>query len=176
MTEVQSRAAPKRNRVRVNGIVSASALAVHFACTRENIARLEREGIIDRLADGYDRDASRLKYIRHLRKPRSARTEADAGHIAAKTAMLEIKIAQQRRELVRREDCDALIDQIAGVMLTGLSGLAARVSRDPAVRQNVEVAVRQIRIELAQTCELLGDRAGEPPLADQQRQAQEATA
>ena len=160
MTEVQGRAAPKRNRVRVNGIVSASTLAVHFGCTRENIARLEREGIIDRLADGYDRDASRLKYIRHLRKPRSARTEADAGHIAAKTAMLEIKIAQQRRELVRREDCDQLIDQIIGVLLTGLSGLPARCSRDPSVRNNIENACRQIRTEMAQVCETLGDKAG----------------
>ena len=178
----QERATAKRNGRADHAatLVSGYALARHFGITRQAVDVLASTGVIERRPDDhkFDQDQSRLKYFAHLRSEhrKSPRLQADATFVAAKAEMLQIKIAQQRRELVRREDCDALIDQIAGVMLTGLSGLAARVSRDPVVRQNVEVAVRQIRIELAQTCELLGDRAGEPPLADRQQQAQETAA
>jgi predicted ThiF/HesA family dinucleotide-utilizing enzyme len=47
--------------------------------------------------------------------------EADADHVKVKTEMLQLKLASARREMVRRADVDALIDDIAGVTLTALS-------------------------------------------------------
>jgi hypothetical protein len=47
--------------------------------------------------------------------------------------------------LVRRDATDELIDQIAGTMLTDLSGMAARCSRDMHVRRNIDAVVMQIR-------------------------------
>ena len=44
--------------------------------------------------------------------------------------MLRLRLILKRRELVRREDVDALIDEICGVVLTHLSGMGARCSRD----------------------------------------------
>jgi hypothetical protein len=66
---------------------------------------------------------------------RSPRTEADAGHVKAKTELLQIKIEEKKRTLVRRDAADELIDQIAGTVLTHLSGMAARCSRDMVIRQ-----------------------------------------
>ena len=167
MTEVmtQGRAA-KRDRVRMvaDDIVTANSLATHLGCTRQNIARLTAEAIIEQRSDGcYDQTASRLRYIKHLRMPRSSRAEADAAHVKVKTEMLQLRVLQQKRELVRREDVDALIDEICGVVLTHLSGMGARCSRDMGVRREIDAVVHQVRTELAQACTAMADEHGEPP-------------
>jgi hypothetical protein len=171
MTEVTTeRAAPKRDRVHrvADDIVTANSLATHLGCTRQNIARLTAEAIIEQRSDGhYDQTASRLRYIKHLRMSRSARSDADAAHVRAKAKMLQIKIMERQRKLVLREEANALIDEICGVVLTHLSGMAARCSRDMAVRRNIDAVVYQVRTELAQACTRMADERGEPPL-DQQ--------
>jgi hypothetical protein len=52
--------------------------------------------------------------------------------------MLQLRLMEERRELVRRDDVDALIDQLAGITLTHLSGMADRCSRDMQVRRNID--------------------------------------
>ena len=178
----QKRATAKRNGRADHGatLVSGYALARHFGITRQAVDVLASTGVIERRAADhkFDQDQSRLKYFAHLRAEhrRSPRLQADAAHIAAKAEMLQIKIMQQRRELVLQSDVTAMFDQVCGIMLTALSGLPARCSRDPAVRRNIELVTHQVRIELAQVCEQMGDKAGEPPLDQQNREAQETAA
>jgi hypothetical protein len=69
--------------------------------------------------------------------------------------------------LVRRDDANELLDTVCGVVLTHLSGMAARCSRDMIVRRNIDAVVHQVRTELAQVCLRMADERGEPPL-DQQ--------
>ena len=174
MTDVQTERAPKRpkrdkvHRV-ADDVVTANSLATHLGCSRQNIARLTAEAIIERRADGhYDQSASRLRYIKHLRtSSRTVRSEADSQHVLAKAQMLQIKITQQQRKLVLREDANALLDEMCGIVLTHLSGMAARCSRDMTVRRNIDAVVHQVRTELAQVCTQMADERGEPPL-DQQ--------
>jgi hypothetical protein len=131
------------------------------------VARFLLEAIEQRSDGCYDQSASRLRYIKHLRTPRSSRSEADAAHIRAKAEMLQIKIMQQRRKLVLREDVNELLDTICGIVLTHLSGMAARCSRDMVVRRAIDNVVFQVRTEMAQACTSMADECGEPPL-DQQ--------
>ena len=163
MTEVMTQdRAPKRDRVRMvaDDIVTANSLATHLGCTRQNIARLTAEAVIEQRSDGcYDQTASRLRYIKHLRMPRSSRAEADAAHLRAKAQILQIKIMQQQRKLVLREDANALIDEMCGVVLTHLSGMAARCSRDMVIRREIDRVVYEVRRELAQVCFKDGGRA-----------------
>ena len=164
------RAAPKRDRVHrvADDIVTANSLATHLGCTRQNIARLTAEAVIEQRSDGhYDQTASRLRYIKHLRTPRSSRAEADAAHVKVKTEMLQLRMMERQRKLVRREDANALIDEICGMVLTHLSGMGARCSRDMVVRRNIDRVVYEVRTELAQACTRMADERGEPPL-DQQ--------
>ena len=159
--------APKRDKARMvaDDIVTASSLAAHLGMTRQNVAQLTAAAVIEQRADGnYDQAASRLRYIKHLRAEhrRSPRTEADAAHVAVKTEMLRLRLLEKRRELVRKEDVAELIDTMAGITLTHLSGLGARCSRDVEVRRNIDRVVHQIRTELAQACTRLADERGEP--------------
>jgi hypothetical protein len=67
---------------------------------------------------------------------------------------------------VRRADVDALIDGIAGVVLTHLSSLPARCAPrgDLAIRRRIERVVFEVRTEIAKVCQEIADKCGEPPL------------
>ena len=110
-------------RSRKPATVSASAQAQHLDCSRAYIGKLEAGGVIQRRGDGFPLDQSRVAYLRYLRRKRrqSPRSEADADHVRGKTEMLQLRLMEKRRELVRQKDVDALIDQIAGVTLTANS-------------------------------------------------------
>jgi hypothetical protein len=118
--------------------VSASSLALHLDCSRTYMGKLEAEGVIQRQGGGFQLDQSRVAYLRYLRRERqqSPRTAADAEHALAKATLLRIRIEEKQRTLVLRADVDALIDGIAGTVLTHLSSLPARCAlrgdRDPA--------------------------------------------
>jgi hypothetical protein len=153
--------------------VSASALALHLDCTRAYVGKLEAEGVIQRQGDGFSLDQSRVAYLRYLRRERrqSPRSEADADHVKIKTEMLQMRLMEKRRELVRRADVDALIDGIAGVTLTALSSLPARCAPrgDLATRRNIERVVFEVRTEMANVCQEMANKCGEPPLGDDAR-------
>jgi hypothetical protein len=85
-----------RPRSRKAGTVSASAL--HLDCTRTYIDKLEAEGVIQRLGDGFPPDQSRVAYLRYLRCERrqSPRSEADAEHAKAKAALLRLRTSSGR--------------------------------------------------------------------------------
>jgi hypothetical protein len=76
---------------------------------------------------------------------------------------------EKKRELVRRDEVDAPIDDIADVTLTALSSLPARCAPrgDLAVRRSIERVVFELRTEIAKGCLEMADKCGEPPLDKQ---------
>jgi hypothetical protein len=160
-----------RPRARKLAPVSASALAQHLDCSRTYIGELEAEGVIQRQGDGFPLDQSRVAYLRYLRRERrqSSRGEADADYVKVKTEMLQLRLMEKRRELVLQSDVDELTDQLCGVVLTHLSGMAARCAPhgDLAVRRNIERVVFEVRTEMANVCLQMADKCGEPPLDEQ---------
>jgi hypothetical protein len=151
--------------------VSASALALHLDCSRTYIGKLETEGVIQRQGDGFPLHQSRIAYLRYLRRERQQlpRREADATHVAVKTEMLQLRLTEKKRELVRQSDVDELIDGIAGVTLTALSSMPARCAPrgDLAIRRSIERVVFEVRTEIANVCQQMADKCGEPPLSEQ---------
>src|SRR3954469_16952902 len=93
----------KRDKARMvaDDVVTANSLATHLGMTRQNVARLTADGIVERRSDGcYDQTASRLRYIKHLRAEhqRSPRTQADADHVRVKTEVLKLSLLEKQRE------------------------------------------------------------------------------
>ena len=158
-----------RPRSRKPSTVSASALALHLDCSRAYIGKLEAEGVVHRQGDGFPLDQSRVAYLRYLRRERrqSPRNEADAEHAKAKAALLRLRIAEKQHELVPRVDFDAVIDGIAGVVLTHLSGMAARCSNDLAVRRKIDAVVYEVRKEMAKVALEMADKSGGPSVSEQ---------
>ncbi|MBR0778567.1 hypothetical protein JQ625_27360 [Bradyrhizobium diazoefficiens] len=169
MSETVEPIAPiPRPRSRRSETVSASALAQHLDCSPAYIDKLEAEGVIQRQGDGFPLDQSRIAYIRHLRRERrqSPRSEADAALVAAKTEMLQLRLMEKKGELLSREDFDEAIDSMAGIVVTHLSGMAARCSNDLIVRRKIDALVHQVRRELAEHCIRSADKRGERPLSE----------
>jgi phage terminase Nu1 subunit (DNA packaging protein) len=162
-----------RPRSRNPVTVRASELAQHLDCSRTYIGKLEADGVIQKQGDGFALDQSRITYLRYLRREHrhSPRSQADAAHVAAKTEMLQLRLMEKKRELVGRSDVDELIDGIAGVTLTALSGLPARCAPrgDLAIRRSIERVVFEVRTEIAKACTKLADEQGEPPLDEQEK-------
>jgi hypothetical protein len=82
---------------------------------------LTAEALIERRSDGcYHQTASRLRYIKHLRSEhrRSPRTEADAEHVAVKTEMLKLRLMEKKRDLMRTDEVNEMIDSMVGLVLT----------------------------------------------------------
>jgi hypothetical protein len=137
--------------------VRASALAQHLDCSRTYIGKLEAKGVIQRQGDGFSLDQSRVAYLRYLRRERrqSPRSEAHADHVKVKTEILQLRLMENRRELVRQADVDALIDGIAGVTLTALSSLPARCAPVVTLRSGAASSgvVFEVCTEIANVCQ-----------------------
>jgi len=157
MAETATIKRPKSHRRGAQATVSATQLGYHLDLSRQRIAVLaDVEHVIVRLPNGlFDQDDARLRYLRWLRDPerRSARTQADADFVKAKTEMLQLKLAEKRSELVRQSDVDALIDELVGITLTAMSSMPARCAPrgDLATRRCIEQVVFEVRTEIANT-------------------------
>ena len=125
--------------------------------------------MIQRQGNGFRLDQSRVAYLRYLRRERqqSPRSVADAALVAAKTEMLQLRLMEKKRQLLRREDFDEAIDSVAGIVLTHLSGMAARCSNDLAVRRKIDAVVYEVRKELANVALEMAAKNGEPSLEQQ---------
>jgi hypothetical protein len=169
MTDVTTHNVRKR---RGNGTarevtVSGRALAVHLDCSRSYIQQLEAEGVLHREDDGFPLDRSRVAYLRFLKRERkqSPRTEADTAFQQAKTALINIRIAEKKKVLMLASDHEAFVERLVGLFLTGLSGFAAQIGgRDMAKRRAVDQVVHGLRVQIAEAAGKLADETGEPPL------------
>lgn len=140
--------------------VSSAALAVHLDMTRQNVARLTAEGIIERTSAGYLMGDSRRRYIRHLREEyrKSPRAAADADLQRHKARLLEMKVARQERETILVSEHEEFMDDVLGLTLTHLSGWPARIGgHDLALRQKAEALIFELRTEIANHCQRLAD-------------------
>jgi hypothetical protein len=145
--------------------VSSATLAAHLTMTRQNVARLTAEGILERTSAGYLMDDSRRRYIRHLREEyrKSPRAAADADLQRHKARLLEMKIAEQEREAILVSDHNDFVHESIGLVLTYLSGWPARIGgHDLALRRKAEALVFELRTEIANQCQRLADEHGEP--------------
>src|SRR4051794_33216605 len=141
-----------RRRSAKHVTVSASALAQHLDCSRSYIGKLEAEGVIQRQGGGFPLEGSRVAYLRRERQ-QSPRSEADADHVKTKTEMLQLRLMQARRELVSREAHETMIDDMAGLVLTKLSGWPARIAgADLVLRRRAEAMLRELRTDIAEAC------------------------
>lgn len=59
----------------------------------------------------------------------------------ARTREIELRIAERSRALIPIEDAEAVVADLAGAVLSQLSGLPARVTRDLTLRRKIEAEV-----------------------------------
>ena len=99
---------------------------------------------------------------------RSPRTAADAEHTRDKTEMLQLKLAKKRRDLVRQTDVDEwLIALLASCSLRSAAGLRALRAPTLWCGGGAEAILFELRTEIANACQAMAYKNGEPPLSEQ---------
>ena len=146
--------------------MSSAALAAHLSCVPSYIRKLVEQGVIERRGDGrFDQDQCRLKYLAHLREARkvSPRGAVDTAFTAAKTALVQLRVAERAGKLIPGEQHDARCEEIAGTFLAALSSMPAQVAvGDLSMRRRLERWVYDTRTSIAKVMLAKADAEGEP--------------
>jgi hypothetical protein len=159
--------------VRDNGdsSVTATQLGRHLDLTRQRICQLVAEHLIEPLPDGrhFNQDICRVRYLRWLRGPerRSARVQADADFVRAKTELIDIRIREKKRDLIETDEAIAAMEKLiaTATVLAAMGGMGARCAgHDLLLRRKIDQVVYETRVSLAETFNKFADEAKEPPL------------
>jgi hypothetical protein len=157
----------KPNGAKHDALVSAVALARHLCCARSHLDKLVDQRVIERLADGrFDQDACRAKYLARLREQRklTPRSAADTAFTSAKTALVQLRVAERAGKLIPGEQHHARVEAMLGLFLSALSSLPAQCAPigDHTMRRLLERWVIDARTAIANAGNKLADEAGEP--------------
>jgi hypothetical protein len=131
--------------------VSASALALHLDLSRTRVQQLTADATFQRTAAGYPLDECRIRYIRALRttRPRSQKSEIELEFLLAKTRKMTLEVAEKERSLAPVNDMLDMVDLMAGLFITHLGALPARVTQDLELRKKIRSVCTDIRREIA---------------------------
>jgi len=129
-----------------DGAQPANMIAVATAArllmvSDERLRQLVKLGYVKRSVKGqYDLVDVVQGYIKSLKdeEKRGTKTATDTRMKDAKTAEIEMRIAEKRRQLIPVEDHHAAIDIVVGKVRAEFSGLPARVTRDMGLRRQLE--------------------------------------
>ena len=145
--------------------VSSAAMAQHLDCAPSYVRKLVDQGVIERRSDGkFDLDRCRTKYLAHLREARkvSPRGAVDSAFTAAKTALVQLRVAERAGKLIPGEQHDARCEEITGTFLAALSSMAAQVAiNDLSMRRRLERWVYDTRMSITKVMLAKADAEGE---------------
>ena len=134
-------------------IVTATELAAHLDCARSYLDKLEAGGVIVREpGGGLNLAASRVAYIRYLRRERTTtqKGEAEAAFLKAKRIALEVRTAQKLGQLFPTQVALEVIDQYVADVTVALQNIPARAAGgDRVLRRRIETAVFEARKEIS---------------------------
>lgn len=134
-------------------IVTAVALAAHLDCARSYLDKLEAGGVIVREpGGGFNLAASRVAYIRHLRRERTTTQKgaAEAAFLDAKRIALEVRTAERIGKLFPTTVAEAILDEYIAGATVALQNMPTRIAgSDIALRQRVEREVLEVRRAIA---------------------------
>jgi phage terminase Nu1 subunit (DNA packaging protein) len=117
--------------------ISQEELAKHLDCTSRAIRDLIASGVLPgRSGKGYDPDASRVAYLRHLRERAAGRrgngdldlVQERAALARAQTESAELRNAERRGALVSAEDFDAGAIALATTISSAFQFLPSQVA------------------------------------------------
>ena len=127
----------------------------------ERVRQLVKDGWIVRL----DRDRYRLVDVvqgylrfRNDAERRATKSGADARVRDARAQEIEIRTAERVGDLVPIDEFDAMVDGIAGLFRSELSGLPARFTRDLQLRRMLERELNGILDRIADRAEQIAAR------------------
>ena len=125
-------------------LATVTALSLHLDVSREQIVRLEKQGVIERLPSGdFDLDVSRVRYLRHLRERRPGGGEHRKAFEKARADRERLKLMKECGEVCYMSEFIEAGDQMVYVVQNWLEPVPGQVGgRDLKLRKLVEDKLR----------------------------------
>ncbi len=134
------------------GTITTAQAARLLMVSDERIRQLAKNGHIPKIAkDCFNLVAVVQGYIRFLKdeERRSSKSAADSRVREARAAEIERRMAREDRDLIMLDEAMAAYDFAAGLYLTSISGLPARMTRNASERRRIEAICDGERQRLA---------------------------
>jgi hypothetical protein len=129
------------------GVLSSLQAADLILLSRARLYELVRAGWIKQIAPNcLDTREVVQGYIKFLRddERRGSKTATLSAVQTARAKEIELRIAQADHRLIETDEALTLLDEIVGGLKADFDGLAASVTRDPALRSTIEDKVDAI--------------------------------
>ena len=139
---------PKTPAAQEAGTITLEQAARLLMISDERVRQLVKEGYIPKTArNTYPLVGVVQGYIRSLKddEKRSSKTASASALQDARRREIELRTLARDRELVDIDEVVALFQELAGIVVSGLSGLPARVTRDVVLRRKIEAQCDEIR-------------------------------
>lgn len=157
------------------GVVTHDEAGAAMGTSGQWVRDLIAQGYVERHPDGgVSLVQAQAGYIRWLKdeERRSSKTAEAARVKNARAVEIEMRTARAAGELMEREDHEAIVSDLAGIVLTCLSALPARLTRDVTERRRVERIVDELRNQIveatgARAQELRAVHEADGPLAEE---------
>lgn len=154
------------------GLISIEQASRLLMITPQWLRRLQADGFVAKGPRGKVLLVAAVQgYIKSLKaeERRSSKHAADSRVRDARAAMIELQMAERKRDLVPIEDATAALDLVVGKVKEEMGGLAARVTRDIGLRRKIEAEIngaqKRIAEGLGTSAEFLR-KGGELPYSD----------
>jgi hypothetical protein len=126
------------------GTATTQELSAVFGISGMRIRQLAAEGWFKPAGKNrWNREEATAGYIKFLRAEdrRSTKSAAENRVRDARAREIEQRVAEHARELIALTDALDTLDMIVGMVRTEMGGVAARVTRDLALRRVIEKAI-----------------------------------
>jgi len=146
-------------------VATVTALSVHLDCSREQVQRLEKQGVIERrLGGGFDMDECRVRVLRHLRERRPP-GEFRNRYEAAKAKREERRSAQEEGKLIPRIDVDTVFQTLTALSFAAFDAVPPRLHpQDVIARRNAAVEIKVAKECVSIAFKRLADNLAADPL------------
>lgn len=136
------------------GMITIVQAARLLMISDERVRQLVKAGYIPKAArNTYPLVGVVQGYIRSLKDEQKGATKIVAENKVrdARAEVLQMQIAERKRELVPIEDAAATLDKVMATVVAELTGLPARVTRDVPMRRAIEKELDAARNRMAAT-------------------------
>jgi hypothetical protein len=111
------------------------------------INQLVKDGRIKRVARGWYRPQDVVRgYIQTLveSKKQTNKSVSLPQVQTARASEIELRVARQERKIIKTEEALNFVDEVLGVLKADFDGAAASITRDPALRAQIEGKINEI--------------------------------
>lgn len=134
-------------------LITVEVAARLLMLSGERIRQLSKAGYIPMPVRGKTTIVGAVQgYIRFLKDDarKNTKSEAASRAVDARAEEIQLKIAERKRELIPREDAILAMDLVVGEVNKVLTSLPARITRDVALRREIEAKLNEGKGKIAE--------------------------